>query len=468
MSLSKVLVVLAGAAAGLASSAAAQTSDAQAYKAELLADAANRTSLLAAGGAGRDDQGFFITDGGANKLYIKGSAIFRYTASFRSKRLTPDADPPQPSPDPDPNAVTDQDNFTHGFANRLTRIGVAGSLWDPNFNFALRGKFENGGSDQLTIPGVVPEDPPILDQRVGSDGSFGLDDAFFQYTWDSGFYVKGGQFKLDLFREGNVSEEYQLATERSVVGTYFDQGRSQGLQLGFDGQRFRGSFAFTDGFRSQNTDWNDAREADYALTARVEFKGAGEWIQFSDFTNFRDANQAWLIGAAIHWQDTGETGDGNDLVDSSDLGVQTLFYTLDFSYEGAGWNFFGAFIGASIDPELDGAQDTDDFGGVLQAGFFLNDQIEIFGRWDGLFLDSDTTTDPEADDDFHFGTAGVNYYLSPKSHAAKLQADITWAFSKTSDLRSASLSNPLGTNVAQLGQRKSGEIGVRLQAVVVF
>lgn len=459
MSLSKVLVVLAGAAAGLASSAVAQTSESQAYRAELLADAANRTSLLAAGGAGRDDKGFYITDGGAYKLYVKGFSIFRYTANFRSKR---ESDPPSSSD------ITDQDNFTHGFTNRTTKLGVEGTLWDPNFSFRIRGAFANGGSSASEELDPITGDPTGRVIRSGSDGGFFLDDAWLAYTWDNGFMIKAGQFTVPLLRERNVEEQFQLATERSIATTYFEPGRSQGIAIGYKGDQFKFVAGFTDGWRAQNTDFNNGAEADWALTARIEFKGAGEWEQFSDFTNWRDANPGWLIGAGIHYQGSGETGDGVDPLDSSNSGSDILMYTVDAAYEGAGWNLFGAFYGVNVDPDAPGSKDVDDFGAVIHGGVFVTDQVELFARWDALFIDDDSLGS-NVDSDFHFGTLGMNYYISPKSHTAKIQADITWSFNKTDAIKASPiLGSPLGTNVAQLGQRKSGEIGVRVQAVVVF
>ncbi|MBM4107227.1 MAG: hypothetical protein FJ255_00170 [Phycisphaerae bacterium] len=468
MSLSKVLVVLAGAAAGLASSAAAQTSESQAYRAELLADAANRTSLLAAGGAGRDDKGFYITDGGAYKLYIKGYSIFRYTANFRSKREGTETDP-----EPDATRITDQDNFTHGFTNRVTKLGVEGTLWDPNFYFKIRGAFSNGGSRVIEIEDPADPDATLASFRSGTDGAFSLDDAFLKYSWENGFFMQGGQFTVPLLRERNVEEQFQLATERSVTTAYFQPGRAQGIALGYGGDQFRFVAGFTDGWRSQNTDFNDSREADWGLTARAEFKGAGEWGQFSDFTNWRDANQGWLLGAGVHYQQSGDTGDGIDHENSSSMGTDVFMYSIDASYEGAGWNLFGSFTGVNVDSDVEGSASVDDFGAVIHGGVFVTDQVELFGRWDALFIDSDFLSggdpDVDIDSDFHFGTLGMNYYISPKSHAAKIQADLTWSFNKTDAIKASPiLGSPLGTNVAQLGQRKSGEIGFRVQAVVVF
>src|SRR4051812_33300258 len=83
----------------------------RAYQAELLADAAMRTSELQGNSAGYNNGKFSITDGGANTLNIGGYIQARYLMNFR---------------DDQPN----NEDFTEGFQLRRTRMIFSGTVWD--------------------------------------------------------------------------------------------------------------------------------------------------------------------------------------------------------------------------------------------------------------------------------------------------------------------------------------------------
>jgi hypothetical protein len=449
MTQSNKLVVAAGFAMSLAASAFAADNN-RAYAAELLSDAGARVSLLD-GGSGYDKGGFMIGSAdGQNSLYVFGSAQIRYYANFRDTATE--------------EGENDENDFTHGFENRLTRLGVRGSVWDKNFTYQVRGEFNNGGD-------------------------FGLETAFAHYRWENGFGVMAGQFKHPLFREAIVDNEYQLAVERSVTeGLFTGGGYTQGLQFTYESDAFRAWFGFTDGVSSSNTPFNsgttragftDGGEADYALNARGEFKVMGSnWERFNDFTSWKSAEDTGLIiGAAIHWQSSGDTGgtggvdaDGNEIP-----GLEAFYYTIDAQAEGQGWNAFAAFLGARQDSDAENSDSTDNFGLVIQAGIFVTDQVELFGRWDGIFFDGSGTDGDEIDDQ-HFITAGVNYYLSPESHAAKLTADVVYAVEQTAGLFAVADTDAGipggalagGTNYGLLGTTEDGEFAIRLQLQVVY
>ena len=74
-------------------------------------------------------------------------------------------------------------------------------------------------------------------------------------------------------------------------------------------------------------------------------------------------------------------------------------------------------MGNHVDADA-GADDLDNFGWLVQAGYMLNARWEVFGRYDQIILD-------EADNDnIQEYTLGVNYYLN--GHAAKFTADIDY------------------------------------------
>lgn len=375
---------------------------------ELRADAAMRTSSLAEAGAGWEKGNFFITDGGANTLKVYGFTQFRYLANFR-----------------DEDSAGEQGDFTHGFQMRRTRIGMKGSIWDKNLTFDIVGEFSR------------------------STGVFTLVDGFAQYKFDNGMNIRWGQFKVPFMREELISDVRQLTVERSTFNTVFSQMRSQGIQLGYEGEKFRGWAEVSDGGNAINTDFTSGSEADFGLTARGEFRwGDGDFKRFEDFTSWRGSKYAGLVGAAVHYHDGGETGGTTD--------TAVFSATADVSIEGDGWNLFAAGTWRNTDPA--GGASTDDFGVVVQGGFFFSDQCEAFARYDAIFPDDANG------DDFHTLTAGVNYYVSPQSHAVKISADVQYYFNDEG--ANALVSPTTGSNL--LADTEDGQVALRVQAQVMF
>ncbi len=409
MSKTKSLCVLAGVAIG-AWSASAQTDTARGYGAELAADAAARTGLRTDGGASWNN-GATISDGtGDHSLRLNGYMIFRYSLDFR-----------------DDGVVGSTEDFTHGFFGYLTKFILSGSIYEKALTYKVQVAFAGSGS---------------------AAGSAVLDDAYGQYAWDGGTHVRWGQFKLPVLKEDNISDTHSLAAGRSLMSDFFRQNRTQGIQVGHQGEQFRVMGAFSDGHRAVNTAYNSTAEADLGLTARGEFMWDGTWKQFDQFTSWQSAESACagLAGAAIHWDTGGETGGPTTDMDR-------LLATADVMVQGRGWNAFGAFVMQDLDSP---ATDFTDYGGQLQGGVFVTEQAELFAQWNAIFLDADRGA---ADDDMHFVTAGVNYYVSPESQAARFTGDVTYSLNDTSGL-GAFLPDQ---NAGLLGQADSGELLLRLQ-----
>jgi hypothetical protein len=98
-----------------------------------------------------------------------------------------------------------------------------------------------------------------------------------------------------------------------------------------------------------------------------------------------------------------------------------------------------------------------DYGFVAQAGVFLTDQIEVFGRYDVIV--------PDTGDNFNGATGGVNYYVTPHSHAVKFTGDIVYYFDSTTGTPILSGTN---TGIDLLPEQDGGEVAVRLQMQVMF
>ncbi|HYE62644.1 MAG TPA: porin [Phycisphaerales bacterium] len=411
----RLLSLIAGTAlAGVAvAQTGGQTNLESAHKAELLADAEARASFLQdmqapannpSPGSGWNKGKFFLSGGGTgdNVLNIGGFFQTRYLLNSRDE---------QP----------DSEEITHGFQMRRSRIIASGNVWDKNLTFNITGDFSR------------------------SSGVFTLLDAWGRYQWDNGFAVRWGQAKVPLLREELVSDTLQLTVERSTVNTVFTQNRSQLIEVQYTGKQFRVQGALSDGINSLNTDFT-AERADIGLTGRAEFMFAGDdFKRFDDNTSWQESGYAGMVGGAVHFETGGETGGTTDR--------DVTQATLDVSVEGDGWNAFAQGVWRNIDAP---GGETDDFGVVVQGGVFVTSQVELFARYDVVI--------PDTGDNFNTVTGGVNYYISPKSHAVKLTGDVCYYIDPTTD-------NPLtgqNTGANLLTDPEGGQIGLRLQLQVLF
>lgn len=408
------------AVAGLAVSASAKTpttladDEVRAIVAEMLADAEGRTSLLQSGGsAGHDGSFYLASNDGAFRLNVGGQLQFRYYFNIR---------------DEVPNTT---DEIEPGFQHGKTRLAFSGTVHDK-WLYKIEGNFDFSGGD------------------------FSLEDAYIGYMLNDRLLLVGGNIKAPMLREELVDERYQLAIERSITNAVFNQGRSHAAALVWTGDDLQLIGAFSDGARSQNTDFNDPSEADYALSARVNWKFAGDdWSRADDFTSFRGSDFFGMFGIAGHWQQSNNTNNPND------VDTDVLLYTADLQLEGDGWNFFAAFIGRYVEQSSLFAPDTDvhDFAAVVQGGIFVTETDELFGRWDAIFPDDDRAGEA---DPFNTVTAGWTHYF--QRHAAKFTVDVQYSID---DLTANTLITP-DVNSAYLGSTESGEVSIRAQMQLLF
>lgn len=412
MSLTKRLGLIAGAALSMSGVAMAQSSmdQSRAVTNELLSDAASRASLLAAAGG----QTFTPKVGGYEQ--------FRYVINRR-----------------DDNGLDANDNdLTLGFQNARTRLNVSGNIFNEDWAYFIQFGFGDStdffGSDG---PG-----------GSSSSGAF-LEDAYGTYKIGNGWDVMWGQFKLPWLREELIGDTSQLAIERSVTNSVFSQGRSQGIQLGYSSDSFRFMGAFSDGVQTANTDFTSGSEADFGITARGDFKWAGDWKQFNDFTSWQNSQFAGMAGGAFHYQS------GGDTVNTADVDIWAI--TGDVMIKGNGWNAFAELVYQNTDPSA--GNETADWGFVLQGGIFVAPQWELFGRYDLISPDSDRTTD----DNFSTLTFGVNHYITPESQAAKLTAQLEYFL----DTQNKSIASP-NTLTGLLGSAEDGQFAISAQLQLVF
>lgn len=462
MSQTKYLSLVAGAGVSLTAAMSAvagtqstSTDEVRAIVAEMLSDAQSKSSLLAGGGgAGHDNGMFYLSDASGNfRLNVGGQVQFRYMLNFRD------------SQDGGPNALPNRanDDFESGFQTTHTRLWFSGNVVDPNLYYTVIGDFGRDGGD------------------------FNLEEAYVGYKWDNGWSFQWGQFVLPFLREKLVAQWYQLAADRSLTDITFDQGYSQGVQLGYASEDWRAMLAFSDGFRSANSEFGSVNgdptqnfgfsgqggESDWAITARAEFKFAGSWDQFKDFTSMPESQFAAMLGVAGHIEgsanDIGVDPDG-DPTTGDEFEAETRFggWTIDLSFEGDGWNLYFAGNGAYTDNSATVGSgfnnSTTDYGLVAQGGFFFPDtDWELFARYDGIFADDDRNAgNNDSNDSFSTITVGTNYYWS--GHAAKFTFDVQYFIDNAND----GLNTVTNREIGYLGSGEDGEVTLRFQFQLLF
>lgn len=349
---------------------------------------------------------------------ITASAFFqsRYTISFRN--------------DPGPFGGDGEFLRTVGFSIPRAQIRLDANI--ANEQLLAHVMFDFGDAEGDRGRGDAPTD-------AGDTGAGQLREAWAQYNFggeQTGHYLKAGQFRSILLYEEAIRPEYQLAVERSVANEFFAPGNTQGIALGYVGQNLAWEVSFNDGIdflgsgQTVNTPFNSGFEADYAVTARVDYKLAGAWERFDDFASWRGEDVAARIGAGFHWQNQGDTNPTEpntpDFLSGDILEINNITWTADASYESDGWHAFFAYTGHRIEWEFSlQTLEVTQHGVVAQGGIFMLDDLEIFGRYDAVMYDNVLVDGFGTDQDVnHYLTVGLNYYIIPQSHAARFTFDV--------------------------------------------
>lgn len=351
---------------------------------DVLADADTRSSLMQNGlTAGWSEHFFLSSTDGRFKLQVSGQQQFRYIWNYHDAA----------------------DNYKAGFENTRTKLTLRGHMFSQDLNYLVRGKFDRSG------------------------GTFVLEDAWIRYHINSDWNVRFGQFKLPFNREELVSSSRQLAVERSIVNENTNIGRSQGVELVYADDVFRGSFAFSDsgednlgGFNlTGNTPINTTaltEDTEFAISSRLEFLLAGSWSQFNDFTSPSDEEFGMLFGIGGHIQ----RDESNGALSFRRNEERWVAWTADLSIEWGGANAFVSFVHHYLDDPSIGQANI--YGVVGQAGAYFSPKFEMFTRFEyGAF---ETTAAQFSE--LYVITFGGNYYID--GHDIKLTADIGFGISQ--------------------------------------
>lgn len=323
---------------------------------------------------------------------------------------------------------------TRGFSMPRTQIAFDGTIVSSQFNYRV--SFDFGDAELSRGRGNGPA-------VAGSSGNPTLLDAYAQYNFagnQEGYYLKFGQFQSVLLTEESIDSKYQLVIDRSLSSELFGPGYTQGIVLGHVGDTFAWEASITDGGRyigsaeTANTAFDSPSEADLAFGFRADWKLKGSWDQFMDFTSFQGSHTGSKIGAGFLYQFQGQTNPGSHIpgfVGAAVESGQIFTWTLDYQYESDGFNIFAAYYGQWVDWEFATATlGTLHNGVLLQGGWFLTDRIELYSRFETFWIDKSYRNGFSVPNGYihRIATLGVTQYILPESHAAKLSADVSYAF----------------------------------------
>jgi hypothetical protein len=374
---------------------------------DVLADAETRTSLQDSGAMAGWDNGFFLSSPDGNyKLNVSGMVQVRWFMNHADN-------------------ATDEEQY--GFENGNTLLNFAGNIVDPSWTFRVRGNFaDNDGA--------------------GADGGFALDFAYLEKSMDNGMSIRAGQFKSPFMRETLVEDGYQLAVTRGMLEARFGAGFGQGVQVAYATDNFNVAGWFGNGKDSANETWDDS-DTEYALAARAEYKIAGTWDQFANENSFRGEEFGAMIGLAFGAQ---ENSDGAAIEPGNSEWAITGDVTVDFG----GATVAGSFVYTDSD-----ASDDNPWGVNVQGGYFVTDDIELFGRYEYITLDREVAAANDADV-YNAFTLGANWFFA--GNKCKLTADFSMA------LNGMAIFGATGANNGWRSNAEKDQWALRAQMQLMF
>ncbi|MEM8875352.1 MAG: porin [Planctomycetota bacterium] len=337
---------------------------------QVLEDAGDRSVMPSFAGAtaGYDTTFFLQSEDGAFKLKPYFLLQFRGAVQF-----------------------DDEDETESGFELRRTRFGFLGHALEKVKYFFLWESLRDGGRTRLLY-------------------------AFGDVPLGNGWTMRFGQFKDPGSIEWNTSATRQLAVDRSLVNNVlsgFNIGFVQGVTFTHQTDTTRVTFGYTDGVNTFNTPFTGGSDplgdGDFGLTARADYKPFGSWKSTADLSAVANpmTDPTLLLSlSASH------TGAGDETV---------TFVTADMLAKSGDQPlvFFAAVHALQAELDLDTGTNV---GGVVQVGYGVTEQVEVFGRAGITHLDS-SDLDPTGAGTYPEFTAGFNRFFN--GHKAKFTFDAT-------------------------------------------
>ena len=289
-----------------------------------------------------------------------------------------------------------------GLELRRTKVMFSGHIFDPSWEYK-----------------IVP--------TWGRGGNSNTEDAWITKSFENGSWLKAGQFKGGFLRESIVSSGKQLGVERSMLDNAFTYGWVQGVNYGYMNSDMKLTVQYLDGPGSTNT--TALAPATNAWALRAEFKfGEASWGDFGSLTSVNGGKDGFMVGVGYQNLDTdGPTVEyGNAQIDKS------TGWTVDASWRGGGWNIF--VFGVETEGEVKATGVTQDSSGwLIQGGFMVNDNTELFAQIQEGTIDGNPTFAAGGSADMSAMRIGFNYWPIAGSNTIKWTTDAAWTGDSIAD-----------------------------------
>lgn len=379
---------------------------------DVLADADSRASLQGSNATSGWNNGFYIksTDGAFS---VHMHAVLQVRAAYNHRNDAVGALP------------ANEEDSMWGFENSRTALKFGGHIFDPSWKFFIQ---------QIWTP----------------NNTAALLDGLINHDLGDGWSFQAGKFRMPFLREQLVNYTNQLAVERTIVSTTFGIGRSQGVQLGYKVDDFKFTTALFDDFGNiaGNAQQAGTLDSSIACAARGEFLLKGGWKQFKNLTAFPGTEEGVLLGLAYAYAKDERIATQND-TDSR--------FTADVNFHFDGASVFAYYAHRSFRDNDAPASDVNQSTFVVQAGYFINEDTELFARYETA--DADTV----GVDDLEIITAGFNKYFHGQN--VKWSSDIGYSYNT---IGAPWTTNTASTNWQADAANEDGQMLIRTQLQLMF
>ena len=262
-------------------------------------------------------------------------------------------------------------------------------------------------------------------------------DAVIMWNFHENFELWFGQTKLPGNRERVISSGNLQQVDRSLLNSRFNIDRDVGIQL-------RHHFNLSEKFvvkeifsiaQGEGRNVTTGNIGGHQYTGRIEFLPFGNFTSKGDYSGSdlkREETPKFALGIAYDHNSNAvknRSNQGSYMVTDTGLfetNINTLFIDAMFKYQG--FSFMAEYVDRDAKDPLvknsDGTLTGDEvqvgYGLNLQAGYLLNKDWEVSGRYTNIELDKDITgKNPESQ-----YTLGVSKYIV--GHKLKVQTDISY------------------------------------------
>ncbi len=338
---------------------------------DVLSDADTRASLQGSGATAGYNNGFFVQSAdGKWSMTING--VFQERVAYLSGT----------------RVDADDNDSNWGFESTRTLLNFSGTIaGSAHYNMRM---------------GWSPYD-------VGSDDNAGLEWAYGGFDLSDTMSVDIGRQKYEVMRSYIVNVEHQMAVERAQsTASWLTSNITNGIKLNVDQDNMRANVMLSNQ-ASSDSDLNDfADNAEgWAVSARAEFLMEGDWSQFDAIGSSNGEATGMMFGVGVSHM--GDVGD-------DDRDCWNL--TGDMSYDADGWSAMVALTTGETD-----AAEGDQWGALVELGYWLSDTNQLYTTWDYLDADRDNAS-------FNLWNLGVAHHVSGNT---KLSFELGYAFDNPAD-----------------------------------